>query len=203
VADFTALVAQHCAVLHGNLSITDVAGLTTLAGLQLAEVTGFVFIEANAQLSSLDGLQQLSSVGGELDINFDPKLLDLSGLSQLTHIGGAFSIVANGLTSLNGLEQLKTVGGVFGISSNGALTSLSGLEHVTSVGLTLVIDGNPKLTSLAPLHGWPADALKADLAVHDNVELPQCDVDSFDAQQTGALTACSNCSGNDAAGTCL
>jgi len=38
--------------------------------------------------------------------------------------------------------------------------------------------------------------------VEHNIALPQCDVDSFDSEQSNTQAICSDCGGNDATGAC-
>merc|ERR1712134_246152 len=56
-------------------------------------------------VTSLKGLEGLTSVGGDLDIWNNAQLTSLSGLEGLTSVGGYLSIYDNDqLTSLAGLE---------------------------------------------------------------------------------------------------
>lgn len=97
-------------------------------------ITGNVFI-FGPQITSLDGLQQIDSIGGNLDIQNAKALLQLNGLNQLQAIGGNLNIDNNdSLLQLNGLNQLRTIGGDLGIYGNLALTQLNGLNQLRTVG---------------------------------------------------------------------
>ena len=74
------------------------------------------------------------------------NIVNLNGLSQLTTIGGYLHVLSNtALTSLTGLEGVTSMGGV-NISLNNALTSVTALNAVTNIGGNFSIYGNPSLT---------------------------------------------------------
>jgi len=63
--------------------------LTSLDGLQsLAAVSGDLRIESNLFLESLEGLDGLERVGGSLHLHDNHQLLSLAGLHGLAHLGG-------------------------------------------------------------------------------------------------------------------
>ena len=76
-------------------------------------------------------------------------LTSLTGLDNLTSIGGNLGIRNNNaLTSLTGLEGLTSIGGFLDISHNAALTSLTGLDSIDAGSITnLYIFNNPTLTT--------------------------------------------------------
>jgi hypothetical protein len=140
-------------VWQGDYYIFDRTDVQMLNGY--TEITGDLDIQCN--LKSLKGLENLTSVGGNLSIEENDALTSLSGLESLTSVGGSLSIGWGSrwsnpaLTSLSGIENLTSVGGRLSFEKNRALTNLSGLENLTSVGGNLVIDLNPALTSLSGL----------------------------------------------------
>merc|ERR1711937_425957 len=88
----------------------------------------------------------------EGDVKIGESVTSLKGLEGLTSVGGYLDIYGNAqLTSLDGLEGLNSVGGYLRIYYNHQLTSLDGLEGLTSVDGDLDIDYNDQLTSLAGL----------------------------------------------------
>merc|ERR1711937_398797 len=92
-------------------------------------------VEIGENVTSLKGLEGLTSVDGYLWIEDNARLTSLTGLEALTSVGGYVYIYGNAqLTSLAGLEGLDSVGGWLYISLNDQLTSLAGLEGLTSVG---------------------------------------------------------------------
>ncbi|HRJ16579.1 MAG TPA: hypothetical protein PLI34_16395, partial [Saprospiraceae bacterium] len=107
-----------------------------------------------ADITDLNGLSQLVSIGGNMECIDNPLLNDLTGLSALTSIGGYLNITLNPqLTSLNGLGALASVGDFIDINSNAALANLDGLQNLGSISTSLVITGNPSLTNLSGLAG--------------------------------------------------
>jgi hypothetical protein len=152
-ADFDALVAESCQVIDGDLRVSGIS------------------------YTSLDGLQDLTSVSNDLYIGENAGLESLSGLEDLTSVGRLDIVI------------------------NGALTSLSGLEGLTSVD-TLAIGVNGELTSLGPLHDWPSNTVSGGIEISFNARLPQCEVEAFDSAQVNAACTESSCSFNDDTATC-
>jgi hypothetical protein len=128
--------------------------LTTQAKVDALGATGFDCISAylsiaGKNITNLDGLANLTSVGGKLVIEFNPALTNLDGLANLTSVGGKLSILRNNaITNLDGLANLTSVGGNLYIYGNDALTNLDGLANLTSVGFSLHIQLNNALTNL-------------------------------------------------------
>ena len=109
-------------------------------------------IRNNAALTSLSGLENITSVGGSLSIWNNATLTNLSGFVNITSVGGSLYIDENDvLTSLSGLENITSVGGNLSIGSyyrgNLALTSLemTGLQRVDG---DFTISGNPLLCNI-------------------------------------------------------
>jgi hypothetical protein len=63
-------------------------------------------------LTSIDGLQNLTDVGGDLNFYQCTGLTSVDGLRNLTIVGGWMNFSkCTGLTSVEGLQNLTTVGG--------------------------------------------------------------------------------------------
>jgi len=74
-------------------------------------------------ITNLNGLNVITSIGGDLGIYHNDYLPNLGGLENLTSIGGDLSIRFNQtLTSLNELTSLTFIGGNLNISNNYQLT---------------------------------------------------------------------------------
>jgi hypothetical protein len=126
----------------------------------------------------------------------------LVGLENLTSVEGDLRIANSAaLDSLSALQNLTVVGGQLTIEST-AVPTLSGLENITSVGGELGIILNASLTRLGPLHDWPADAVSGVITIAFNPQLPECEPLAFDASQTGAACTGSSCINNEGTGTC-
>jgi len=110
-------------------------------------------------ITNLNGLSVLTSIGGDLIIKHNDSLTSLTGLNNLNSIGRDLIIDGNDLlTSLSGLEGLSTIDNSLYIGNyftlgNALLSSLSALENLTRVGNYLVIGNNPSLISLTGLEG--------------------------------------------------
>jgi hypothetical protein len=133
------------------------------------EIEGMVTITGS--VSNLNGLNMLTSIGGDLEVTGAGALTNFGGLSSLNHLGGGLRISNNDeLTSLSGLEGLTYIFDV-SISDNISLISLNGLNNVTSVSPNgyLWITGNNSLTNLTGLenlaHIW------GDLVLRNNNSL--------------------------------
>ena len=148
-AKVDALGATGCDRISGYLEIQS-TNITNLDGLaNLTSVGGYLEIEGNDNLTNLDGLANLTSVGGSLYINRNDALTNLDGLANLTSVGGYLDIEGNdALTNLDGLANLTSVEWFLRIYRNDALTNLDGLANLTSVGGLLAIGFNPALTNL-------------------------------------------------------
>lgn len=123
------------------------------------EIEGSVEIQGN-DIVTLSGLNNISSIGGDLLIFYNPSLTSLSGLDDLSFVGGNLSIGDRNfsgqpwnpvLSSIVALSNLTTVGGDLEIYNNNSLSSLNGLTSLNSVGGALIIGGNNQLSNLAGL----------------------------------------------------
>ncbi len=138
-----------CDTIFGNLTIGT--GITNLAGLSsITHITGTLRTNTN-QLTSLEGLNQLESIGGNLDIKNttvgNDQLINLDPLSNLSQVGGDVQISANNnLISIQGIRNISTIGGKLHIDSNPSLTNLSGIEDIQAIGGELIIQNNSSLT---------------------------------------------------------
>jgi hypothetical protein len=131
------------------------------------EIEGDVIISGN-DITNLNGLLVLSSIGGCLVIEWTSSLTSLYGLNNLTSIGGTLIIDKNtALINMVGLNNLVSVGGII-IKSNQNLNSLIGLENVTTVGEDLYISDNP-ITNLEALENL--SFIGGDLTIQDNSSL--------------------------------
>lgn len=159
----------NCRSIGGNLIITDstlsdmsaLACLTSVGGS--FSVSGDLANGGHASLVSLSGLNNLTTIGGNLSLGYfdssgyeflyygNSSLTSLDGFERLTTIGGGLYIAYNdALTSLSGFESLVSVKNI-SIDHNNALTSLSGLDGITSVEEDLWVEDNPSLENLSGL----------------------------------------------------
>jgi hypothetical protein len=201
---------RECSSITGNLLIKEaqegtIFSLRALENLERIEggltiggvnIDVFPYISANSELSSLEGLDNLEFVGGNLFIGGNRLLTSLEGLNKLSRVGGNVTIGAitlvpgplasldnftlsnDSLTSLSGLEGLRSIGRSLSITANYSLTSLSGLEGLRSIPGNLHIS-NASLTSLEGLDNivfisqnvdiWTGDGALTSLAALNNL----------------------------------
>jgi hypothetical protein len=148
-----------CTEILGSVMITDWGSeITNLNGLEvLTSIGGNLEIYESHGLTSLTGLDNLTYIGGNLYIGNsyyggNNSLSNLSGLNNLTSIEGNLGILYNNdLLNITDLEGLSFIGGGIFIFGNEALTSLIGLDNVSSIGGALQILYNPVLYNLSGL----------------------------------------------------
>lgn len=170
------LFAQSC--LPEGIAFNSQAGIDSFPVHYpgCTEIEGDVFIQGD-DISNLDGLIGLTSLGGSLVVGWDwleyfytnHELVSLKGLDNLHSIAGDLRILNNySLTNLTGLENLSSVTGDLIISYNYSLESMSGLESLSSIGGYIFIGSNDALTTLAGLVGDGLSSLEGDLYISSN-----------------------------------
>ena len=135
--------------IDGNLTI-NCQSLTSLDGLyNLKKITGN-FITWEACITSYEGIDKLTEIGGDFEVRLPYSLESFEGLESLETIGGNFKIIdnessLNALSSFKGLSSLKSIGGDFEVSTDhsssphpshslNALESFEGLESLETIG---------------------------------------------------------------------
>ncbi len=131
-----------------NLSNYSTSYLANLSGLDALTHAGAILIEANPRLTSLQGLNQLTTVNQYIHLGDNTQLASLQDLESLTTVD-TLSLQRNTrLRDLRGLEQLRHVnyltiiGDDLSTTPTTGLTSLAGLEALDSVQ-HLTLTGNP------------------------------------------------------------
>src|SRR5690606_39223519 len=135
--------------ISDNLTIHNNDLLGSIEGLQnLTQIGGYLYIEHNDQLTSLDGLENLQNVGVDLFIHSNNLLVSLEGLQNLTQVGGYLHIGNNpSLPSLNGLQNLVAINGDLKIPNNAQLLTLQGLQNLNPTTISfLELANNPNLS---------------------------------------------------------
>ncbi len=149
-AEMTAFCAMYDAVA-GYVHLRDVE-TTDLTALSCLRCANWLYIESDATLTSLDGLDQLEWLGDALSIWETPNLMDISGLSGLREINGSLLFVYAPLvvdwTPLAGLDRWPPV---VTFESTG-LTDLEWLDAGPSLEYLSVFE-NVGLTDLRGLGG--------------------------------------------------
>jgi hypothetical protein len=146
------------------------------------EIEGGVIIGdwmSGSDITNLNGLSDLTSIGDGLQIGNNPALTNLTGLDNLHNIGGDFWIYWNhALANLTGLDNLISIGGLLGIDDNNALVNLTGLYNLSTIGSDLIITNHNALTSLTGLENIQANSIDS-LYISNNNVLFECDFQSI------------------------
>ncbi len=88
--------------------IINGTGLTSLEGLENIHTVPNMYISGNFELTTLQGLQNLTESGGGISINSNITLTDISALSGITHLDfGPLEVIVNyKLKDLTGLHNI-------------------------------------------------------------------------------------------------
>ncbi len=145
-----------CIEIEGNVDINDSSegNITNLNGLsQLTSLGGYLKIIDNNSLLNLSGLDNIETISGELRIgkwgDGNNSLNSLTGLESLTSIGGNLAIYNNPqLENMTGLNAVSSVGDNFWAWNNNNLINFNGLDALTSIGIDIGFGQNPNLVNL-------------------------------------------------------
>ena len=124
----------NCTEIGGNL-IVDGESIFNLDGLNvITSVGGNLQFMGCDILSSLTGLENITSLGGSLVVAGNDALFDLTGLEGLTAIGANLEARSNSyLINFTGLDNVTSIGGGFYLYFNNNLSSFDGLNNLTSI----------------------------------------------------------------------
>ncbi len=126
----------------------DITNLNSLS--KLTSVGGGLIIEGNTALPNLDDLSNLTSVES-LSISNCLSLQNINGLSKIYSLTSLY-LIKTGILNVDGLTNLTSVSNYIVIGSNGVLTNLNGLANLNFVGQTFKLNNNPYLFNVCGLH---------------------------------------------------
>ncbi|MBT8341241.1 MAG: hypothetical protein HKP58_10285 [Desulfatitalea sp.] len=146
---------------------SEITGNLTIAGDDIENLDGLECL--NAVGGNLDiGVFRF---GGMID---NPLLTDINGLENLTSVGGYFNIATNTvLESLEGLNSLESIGKHLYILSNSSLEKINGFNSLTTVSEFLMITRNPSLISIEGFNRLKFTG--RDLIINENSALEHID----------------------------
>ncbi len=133
------------------------------------EILGYVRIEEYQpyNIQSLNGLEQIEQIDGNLTIINNSGIKNLIGFDNLDNVGGALTIENNSaLKNLNGLNSLTEVNGNFYVKNNAALQSLTGVNNLTSIGGNAKINSNTSLIDMTGLNSL--ESVNGDFQIASN-----------------------------------
>ncbi len=148
-----------------------------------SEIEGDVLIHGN-DITNLNGLSVIISIGGNLHIGgiigtSNNSLISLQGLENLTTIGGSLEITNNSaLITITGLNNLSSIGAGLMIHANNALENINGLNGLINVGGPISIGYCGGLTTIQEL-GSIDPASISDLAIYENGQLSECAIENI------------------------
>ena len=168
--DYDYIDAEHCAIITGDLNVSNTASISLELLHTLQEVAGGIQFYNNTVLTSFSSMDKLTSVGSFLWIGHNNPLETFT-LDQLTYVGGDLSVFRNtaltsfsmaSLTKVDGqfwiddhsfiesisLDALEEINGNFWIRKNDALTSFS-VDNLTYVAGNLSVYLNAILTTFS------------------------------------------------------
>lgn len=169
-ADVDAFPGEYpdCIDIIGSVSITgeDVVNLEGLS--QIQSISGDLIIgrrdETNLNLlADLQGLNNISIIGGDLNVTWTDALQSLNGLNNLHFIGNNLILNNNyNLSQIADLGSLQHIGNDINISECPVLSSLNGLQFLDSVRGNLTLENLFQISSFNSLENlrWVGGTLK-------------------------------------------
>lgn len=151
----------------GDLNIANTS-LTNLYGLNnITSIGGDLNIEANSILNDLNDLSNLNDVGGAIRVRWNDELTNLTGLSSLTNISSLQIWDCDALTNLSDLSSLISINSHLLIKYCDLLTDITGLSNIESIGNNLDVQLNPILENCCVLDCL-ADVTEGDVIIQNN-----------------------------------
>ena len=162
--------------LEGDYAIRtreDIARLGKLGGDSFSITGGLLIVRSN--LTSLEGLGNLTGIGRSLEIRYNESLISLEGLDNLTSVGDSLMDTGAPLGQ-SGTPEIQPGGSNskpahvvegFIVTDNPLLTSLKGVDSLAFVGGGLSIIYNSTLQSLQALNNLAHIRGSVDILAND------------------------------------
>lgn len=190
-----------CTEIEGDVEISS-RFIDNLEGLsQLTKIGGSLKISnsfINPEFTTLNGLENLTSIGKDFTLSVYQSLSDISALKNLTSVGGDLRISSNSsLQYLTGFDNLDSIGGNLSVLGNTTLKNLTALENLTFVGGYIDIHHNSQLTSLNGLENIDASSI-SNLSITRNYNLSSCKSETicnYLANPNGSILIYANAAG--------
>jgi len=159
-----------------NIAADNVGGedIVNLDALHCLQTTHFELVVSALNLASLDGLRELTNVGGWVDIHNNPLAKIGCGLRKLSKVGrygsAAVNFERNGALDRISLPLLDSSAGNVMIDSDSMLTEVVGGPAMTTINQFFIYE-NPVLSNVSGFAGLSA---VSKLWLSDNPMLPIC-----------------------------
>ncbi|GGZ77018.1 T9SS type A sorting domain-containing protein [Algibacter mikhailovii] len=158
------------ATFIGNIQFTSQNEIDNFALNRYRRITGNLtisnFIDSNA-ITSLASLSDLTTVEGELNISNNQALQNLNGLENITNLGGLFMRNNNSIVNLFGLRNLNIVNGRFVLFENLNLSNINNLTKLSDINGYITISANGNINSLSLLSN--IEQCKGDLTINAEI----------------------------------
>src|SRR4030095_7496140 len=138
-------------IINGDFLVYNNDALVNFLGLDnLFVVQNFQFdIYDCDHLTSLQGLEKLLYIGGELNLKNNPLLSDLRALRNLRLLLYRLRIIDHSsLQKIDAFENIKKLGGIE-LINNASLSDISGFRNIDTASEVILIDNNDMLTNLS------------------------------------------------------
>ncbi len=98
------------------------------------QINGSVFIggSANGPTYNLNALQNITTIQGSFIMDYNIWMTSLNGLNSLTYVGGNFDVLDSHINNISALSNLTTVGGRIKLTSN--ISDISALNNLQNLG---------------------------------------------------------------------
>lgn len=196
-------INEVCSIIPGDLKISDKTpnfDTVSLLGLKNIEtVLGDVTLTGR-KLVSIEGLEKLNHIAGDLVFSENHSFFDMKTLRNLESIDGTLMINHSSIKNFIGLENLKRVGELRieqednfesfeGLQSLKRIDkglrlrflnikTLSGLDNLEYIGENIELFSLHKLTDITALKNLSAEPLKT-IRITNNSRLTNCDFQVF------------------------
>lgn len=131
-------------IIRGNFTVRLTRDLLSLKGLEIEEVRGSLVVENNHFFESIEGLEQVKFIYGDLLIEENIRLKKFIAFDKLIQIGRILTIANNGVEDIDAFKNLETVNHIY-IRNNWYLKSLIGFHNLKKMGESLRINDNTEL----------------------------------------------------------
>ncbi len=159
------------AALNGYIFISSNPSLVNINGMENFDIGQIdeIRIWGNDILNNLEGLEQITSVEGDIEMFWNPNLTSLNGLNNLGYASNITITNNDALINMNGLDNLDTILLNLTVGVNLTLNDFTGLEDLNFVR-RLIINNNTSLTSLTGLDNInPSDVINCEITNNDNL----------------------------------
>jgi len=137
-----------CTHILGDVYIDGT--ISSLDGLDvITQIDGDLSIRNNDQLLAINGLDNLLYVGGDMEIGDNNNLLYIDGFNNLREVGGYLLFYDNlSLLSINGFYNLDHIGDYLDFFDNEILVEIGGFQNLQTITGLLEFDNNFKMEAI-------------------------------------------------------